>query len=149
MRIIPHRRAGSAEGGSSSDGGDLNVSPVRNRKPVWPKSLDITLIALSLAAVILAAMQNTGKSPMADNVTIRVARTEYVYPLNEDRIVHLAGSIGESIVSIENGRVMFTSSPCRDKICMGMGEVSEDGKSLACLPNRVIVTVRKKHATRN
>lgn len=42
-------------------------------------------------------------------------------------------------VTVKDGAVAVTHSNCRDKICVHMGYVSRGGRSIICLPNRVVV----------
>ena len=42
--------------------------------------------------------------------------------------------------------VRFTDADCPDKLCVKTGEIRLSGESIACVPNRVVVTLRKSGA---
>ena len=72
---------------------------------------------------------------------IKVKDTEYIYPLNQPRELEFEGVLDKAHLMIHDGCIEFVESPCRDKICIHMGQARKDGDFLACLPNRIIVTV--------
>lgn len=61
------------------------------------------------------------------------------YPLKEDRVLEVRGSLGLTEIEIRDGKIRVMAAPCRDKICMKQGWISRSGESLICLPNRVMV----------
>jgi hypothetical protein len=74
-------------------------------------------------------------------VTVTSAEGEAVYALSEDQEIRVAGPLGETVIRIEDGMVRVIESPCRDKLCVLAGELSEPGDWTACLPNGVMVRV--------
>ncbi len=71
-------------------------------------------------------------------------RVVFKAPLNIDRTVDLQGPLGTTVLQIAAGKVRILSSPCRNKTCVHMGEVHQDGDVLACLPNKLVVHVESK-----
>lgn len=68
------------------------------------------------------------------------------YPLSEDRRVELiTGREGEgkNILLIHDGKAEILDANCPDGICVDHHPVSREGETIVCLPNRMIVTVRK------
>ena len=61
------------------------------------------------------------------------------YSLNIDRRVVLNN--GSNILCIKDGYVYMHDADCRDKICIKQGKVNTAGQSIACLPNKISVTV--------
>jgi len=57
--------------------------------------------------------------------------------LQPDRLLHVAGPLGESIIEVRNGRIRFASSPCTTQVCVRSGWLTKAGEFAACLPNRV------------
>ncbi len=47
----------------------------------------------------------------------------------------------EVVLEVEDGKIRFLSSTCRDKICVNAGFLSRPGEMAACLPNRVAVKI--------
>ncbi len=65
--------------------------------------------------------------------------------LRPDRMLHITGPLGESIVEINNGRTRFVSSPCTRQVCVHSGWLSNAGGFSACLPNRISLTLVGQH----
>ena len=100
-------------------------------------------VVLAIAVLVIAvfsyfALQQGGP---AQSVEIRSDQGDFIYPLDQDRELRVAGPLGESVVVIEDGTVRFIESPCRDKVCISAGRLSHSGDWSACLPNRVFVSV--------
>lgn len=78
----------------------------------------------------------------ARSIEVRVAGEVYGhYPLDRPRTIHVGGVQGESVLRIEDGRVRFVTSPCRNQVCVHSGWLSHAGDAAACLPNRVSVSL--------
>ena len=60
------------------------------------------------------------------------------------RTITVKGWNGPSTFEVKEGRVRMVKSSCRDKICIGMGWIDTDGRSIVCLPNRVVIRVTGK-----
>ena len=69
-------------------------------------------------------------------------RTELLAP---ERIIEIAGPLGNSTIEINDGRTRFISSPCRTKVCIHGGWLSRIGEFAACIPNRVSLTLAGRH----
>ena len=63
------------------------------------------------------------------------------YSLNQDRTVNVPGPLGNTVVRINNGNVRVLSSPCPYKHCVRMGPIGSDGGVIACVPNKVVISV--------
>lgn len=63
------------------------------------------------------------------------------YPLNRDRTLTVHGPLGDTIVRIEGGRARVVSSPCPYKRCVHMGSKGSEGGVIACVPNKVVISV--------
>lgn len=59
------------------------------------------------------------------------------YSLNQIRTFSLQGPLGNSIISIQNGKVRFVSSPCNNQYCVHQGWIKKVGQAAICLPNQV------------
>ncbi|ORJ62204.1 NusG domain II-containing protein [Geothermobacter hydrogeniphilus] len=74
-------------------------------------------------------------------VVERDGRIIYRAPLDRDRRMRLAGPLGETLAVIEHGTVRVLASPCRHKVCIGMGRISRSGEWLACVPNHLLLRI--------
>lgn len=54
--------------------------------------------------------------------------------------------VGGCTLKIENGAVTFTASDCPDRLCVKRGALSKNGDTMACVPNRVVVSIRGAHS---
>ena len=61
--------------------------------------------------------------------------------LLQNREVTIEGQLGDSEILIEGGRVRFVNSPCTNKLCIHQGWASLSGELIACLPNRISVSI--------
>lgn len=61
--------------------------------------------------------------------------------LGRDGEVEVQGRMGPSRLLVQDGRVRFTASPCRNKQCIRSGWLAHEGDFAACLPNGVAVEV--------
>ena len=66
------------------------------------------------------------------------------YPLDVDKEIVLDGDGQYNKVIIKDGKAYMKEANCRDQICVHMREISIDGETIICLPNRVFVEVIDK-----
>ena len=59
------------------------------------------------------------------------------YDLNQTRELHIHGAVGDSLISIVQGKVRFKQSPCRNQYCVHQGWLSRAGQIAICLPNQI------------
>jgi hypothetical protein len=99
------------------------------------------LIGLSLASYpLLRSMTKEG-----DTVQIEVNGTVYkTVSLHTNQTLSVPGPLGYTIVTIQDGEVFVTESPCRAKICIRTGHISHSGQLIVCVPNKVVVRVMGK-----
>lgn len=45
-------------------------------------------------------------------------------------------------ITVENGRIRFSSAVCRDKLCVNSGWLNKNGQTAACLPERIVICVK-------
>jgi hypothetical protein len=53
----------------------------------------------------------------------------------------VAGPLGDTVVEIRNGEARVLSSPCANQTCIAAGAIHAHGQWIACLPNRVLVSI--------
>lgn len=110
--------------------------------------LDFVFLVLSIGAfVLITVLALRGAAGTAGQVVIDTADGSYIYSLDTDRTIEISGPIGVSVLEIKNHKVSFVDSPCRDKICVHMGEQSANGQWAACLPNRVFFRISSTQET--
>ena len=98
---------------------------------------DWLVITVSIMAVILMFQQFWSFAP-ASQLKIRQGNSVIgIYDLNQTRELHIKGSLGESIIVINNGQARFKQSPCPNQYCVHQGWLSHAGQVAICLPNQV------------
>lgn len=102
---------------------------------------DIIAVLLTFAVMtafgFIAAKETSGPP----RVIIESGNETYIYPLDRDAEIRIPGPLGDSIIQIENNGVRFIDSPCRDKLCVGMGVLKKNRDWAACLPNKVSISI--------
>lgn len=58
-----------------------------------------------------------------------------------DFAVH--GAIGEMLLQVANRRIRILRSTCPNQVCVRQGAVHRPGEMLVCVPNRVVVLIRR------
>ena len=106
-----------------------------------PRFLDIAAIVLSIAVVAGFSIHAYAGRGVGGQVTVEASGGEFIYSLDQDRVVRVAGPLGDTTLVIGGGAAWIEDSPCPDKVCVAMGKISRPGEWIACLPNRVMVRV--------
>lgn len=68
---------------------------------------------------------------LAEEIDLNDVKDEYSFSPKKD-----------ITVSVKKGAIRFTSSPCKDKLCVNCGWLGSKGQTAACLPQRVVVTIK-------
>ena len=105
-----------------------------NHKPLIG---DWLVIAVSLLAIIFMFQQFWSMVP-ASKLKIRQGNQVIgTYDLNQVRDLKITGAMGESLISINQGKVRFKQSPCHNQYCVHQGWLSRAGQVAICLPNQI------------
>jgi hypothetical protein len=102
------------------------------------------VLAIGIAAAIVGALYARYWQPpvAATRFEVRVSgQTIGRYPLDIDREFTVDGKLGVARLKVENGRVRFVASPCRNQVCVRSGWLSHSGDATACLPSRISVVL--------
>jgi hypothetical protein len=125
------------------------------------KALDIAIFLSALLVIGLISLQTYVKGGGTPQIMIEAAGVpaagapaadagdgqQWIYPVDAPRTtLRVPGPLGETVVVIEDGTVRVTSSPCPEKICVKTGRISKPGQWIACLPNRVFISIRGRRS---
>ncbi len=107
-----------------------------------PRILDIA--AFLAGAAIIALVSILVYSGSSETVSLRITGDsgEWIESLDEHKDIEVPGPLGTTIVHIEGGIVRIADSPCKNKLCIAMGAISQDRQWIACLPNNVFVRIQ-------
>ena len=106
------------------------------------KKKDVILAAMILCVAFAAILLNHFLSDAGSGKVIVKVDGEITgtYALNEDRVVEING--GTNTLEIRHGEAKMTEADCPDQLCVYHRAISENGKSIICLPNRVFVEIQ-------
>jgi hypothetical protein len=105
------------------------------------KPFDLVIALAAAGAVALSAVSAYGPGDGQLSAVLKGPKGEWVYPLSPDRELRVAGPLGDTLVEIRDKKVFIEDSPCPNKTCIAAGTIDGPGQWLACLPNRVIVSI--------
>lgn len=118
------------------------------------RALDISIFILALLVIGLIALQTYVRGGGTPEITIEAAgrdaaasaEQQWIFPLDAQTTLRVPGPLGETVVVIEEGSARVVSSPCTEKICIKTGRISKPGQWIACLPNRVFISIRGRRS---
>ena len=103
---------------------------------------DLLAIAatLLLGAVVFMAFlpRNSGDSAVVQ--VYQAGKLVFEAPIDEDNVFAVEGEYCNSVV-IRDGKVYIEESNCPGKDCVHSGSISQPGRSIVCLPNRVEIRI--------
>lgn len=118
-------------------------------KPLLARTtpLDRLIVAVLLGLCLVLFVMIGARPPGQTVEVLRNGKIFFKAPLDEERTVELQGPLGATRLEIHHGQARILSSPCPFKVCLGMGPISQRGEIIACVPNRLLVTVAGGEAT--
>jgi len=116
------------------------------RKKIWNLTFwDGVIIVIAIALSALTMLVTTGASAKGGIAIIEVGGREVMrFSLErgmQKRTIKIKGIHGMSKIEINGEKVRMVESACRDKICVRTGWIDSPGKSIVCLPNRVVIRI--------
>jgi|TARA_B100001094_G_scaffold326316_1_gene382225 hypothetical protein len=104
------------------------------------------IVSVSLITT-LAAFGLVIGNPSVEGSTVKIYSSdgEYVFELAQKDKKGLEGPLGITIVEHSSEGVRISKSPCTKQICVLQGSIHYEGEIIACVPNRVVVTVIGKN----
>jgi hypothetical protein len=103
----------------------------------------VLLLCILLIPASVIAMKQNPASVTAVQILSPGKETQ-ILPLHPDRILEVKGRLGISVIEILDGTARFISSPCTGQHCVLSGWHRHSGDGMACLPNRVAITLVAK-----
>lgn len=96
------------------------------------------LVIAASASLVVMLFANLWHTEPASKLRIRQGDAVYAtLSLNQKRVLDIDGPLGISKITIDNGRVRFEQSPCRNQYCVHQGWLHKAGQAAICLPNQV------------
>jgi hypothetical protein len=98
------------------------------------------LMVMASSMLVILLFQHLWSHEHATTVQIRLGDTVYgTYSLNQQRDIHVKGTLGHATISIMNGKARFSRSPCHNQYCVHQGWLTRSGQVAICLPNQLSV----------
>jgi hypothetical protein len=106
----------------------------------------VLVVAAAAASMLLVSRASAGEKGSLAVVEVngKEVRRVTLGSGQAPRTITVRGWQGPSTFEVKDGRVRMVRSDCRDKICIGVGWIDTGGRSIVCLPNRVVIRVTGK-----
>jgi hypothetical protein len=96
------------------------------------------VLVLLAAAVPLAG--GLARPPgRAAVLVVRAGDVETRLEARRDADLPVDGPQGRTLVRLRGGAAWIAAAPCRNQLCRRQGRLTAAGRSLVCVPNRVVV----------
>jgi hypothetical protein len=105
------------------------------------KPFDIPVILLAAALTVITGLKAYSRGADSLSVVVKGQDKTWIFPIEAEERVSVAGPLGETTVEIRDGRAAIVSSPCNGQTCVAAGELHNNGQWAACLPNRVFILI--------
>jgi hypothetical protein len=105
------------------------------------KPADIIIIILSVVLIVFLFISTYSQTQDSVELLVRVDNESWRFTLEEDRILHIPGPLGETEIHIQDGEIFVEDSPCVSKICVAAGKIKRPGQWIVCLPNHVFISI--------
>ncbi|MDR0450323.1 MAG: NusG domain II-containing protein [Treponema sp.] len=105
------------------------------------KGGDFAVFALALGVLVFSALRVYAASPVPAALTVQAGGERWVFPLDGERVFTAPGPLGDTVVELRGKSARILSSPCANQTCVAQGAIHGRGQWLACLPNRVMVSI--------
>lgn len=98
----------------------------------------ILVVLLSAAAISIPRFLNSDKLTAEIYVdgkltkSIDLTEVEKNYTISENGVE----------ITVGNGEIYFSKADCKDKLCIKSGKLTSGGETAACLPARVVISVK-------
>lgn len=103
----------------------------------------IIIIAVLLAAAMIALPRFFGSDKLTaeiysdgrleKTIALSEVESEYTVKLDTEPMVE---------ITVDKGEIYFSHAECRDKLCVKSGKLTSGGETAACLPARVVISVK-------
>jgi hypothetical protein len=111
------------------------------------RALDFVIIVLAIAVLILFCINAFAGDNLPLRAYIKSDANEFVYSLERNVSLDISGPLGTTKIVIQDGKAFITDSPCPGKTCVHAPSISKQGEWIACLPNRVLVTIERRETS--
>lgn len=110
---------------------------------------DVIFIILLLLIVTATGLIYVLSREDGDSVVVTInGEISGEYALGNNAIIDIvSGEEQYNTLVIEDSTARVTHASCPDRICVSHKPISRDSESIVCLPNKVVITVKKSEKT--
>ncbi|NBK24444.1 MAG: NusG domain II-containing protein [Spirochaetia bacterium] len=105
---------------------------------------DSLILLLCILAILAISSRTLGSG--SGYVQVQTETDTYRYSLSVNREVHVQGPLGDTHIIIEDGEAHIHDSACPTKSCTFQRPISSARAWIACLPNKVLLTIVGENA---
>lgn len=106
------------------------------------KKRDFLVIGMVLCLAVSLGMVAFFDMKPAQSLCVFVEGKLYgEYSLLENQEIRIGDT---NVCEIVDGKVRMTQADCPDQICVHTAEISRDGMTIVCLPNRVVLEIKNE-----
>ncbi len=109
------------------------------------KIFDIAALTIAIIVIFVITFAVYQKKSTHTLVHIKTETGEWIFPLTEERRFYGEGRSGICNILIRDGTVRVVASDCPEKICQKKGAISLPGQWIACLPNKVFISIQSQN----
>ncbi len=109
--------------------------PTRRRAPTPADCV----VLLAVAALVPASWAWKPEPDRAAVLVVRSADGESRFEASQDREMEIRGPVGVTRLRLQDGEAWIVAAPCANHFCQRLGRLRAPGRSLVCVPNRVVV----------
>lgn len=103
------------------------------------KDIVLIIVILVLAGILGLFIKCRGTG---NQVRITVNGEDYgIYPLNTEQEIVVDNEYGYNKIQIRDGWALMETADCPDKYCVHQGKTKSKGKSIVCLPHKLVVEI--------
>jgi len=100
------------------------------------------LIIILFFALIIISMKLLWNLPQGQYLEIyKNNEILATYSLNQQITKTISGAKGETKITINNGKVRFSSAPCAKKYCIHQGWINKANQIILCIPNKISISI--------
>jgi hypothetical protein len=106
-------------------------------------------VALAAGSFWFGGLMNPGEQATGNLIAAVVVGNRQAITLDlaksSDFVVH--GAVGEMLLQVANRRIRILRSTCPNQVCVRQGAIYRPGEMLVCVPNRVVIFIRRADKT--
>lgn len=114
---------------------------IMERKLITKKDAVIlaVIVFISAAVFLLSSFLRTDGDRALISVDGKVIKEIRLSSVSEETKISLENGV---VITAQDGKIRFSESNCKDKICIKTGEISKSGEAAVCAPNKTVIEIK-------